>query len=134
MSEFIPTTLFQMHGPKPDEYDHGMIDTLLRGWNSHFDHSPDHPRVGDYIIMPDGSYERAAYVWEDGVQTCTSGSFAFSQCGASMSGSLNPSIPMEKLVNTGEKKAGNFWVFHHDFWMADNAVGFSCACRVFKVL
>jgi hypothetical protein len=84
--------------------------------------------------MPDGTYERAAHVWDDCVQTCTGGSFAL-DCGyASISGSLNPGIPKEKLVNTGETKEGNFWAFHHNHWTAHNAIGIKCSCRVFKVI
>lgn len=135
MSDFIMTRLYQKDYPVvPDDYDKGMVDTFLREWNNHFRNSPDIPRVGDYVIMPDGTYERAAHVWEDGIQTCVSGSFAMDNGYASMSGSLNPSIPNEKLVNTGETKEGKFWAFHHNMWMASNAIGISCACRVFKVI
>lgn len=118
---------------QPDDYDKGMVDTFLKSWNSHFHNSPDKPRVGDYVILSDGSYERAAYVWEDGVQTCTGGSFHLANGYASMSGSLNSAIPPEKIVTTGETKEGTFWTFHHDYWTAHHAIGVKCACRVFKV-
>lgn len=130
---FIPTRLYA-NPVEPDDYDKGMVDTFLKSWNSHFHNSPDFPRVGDFIIMPDGSYERAAYVWEDGIQTCISGSFALGNGYATMSGSLNPSIPKDRIVNTGEKKEGTFWTFHRDMWHADNGIGIKCACRVFRVI
>lgn len=134
MSDFIPTTLYQTRGPMPDDYDKGMVDTYLKEWNNHFRNNPDVPRVGDYIIMSDGTYERGAHVWEEGVQTCVSGSFALGNGYMSMSGSLNPSIPKEKLVRTDKVKSGNCWVFHHDLWFADNSIGVNCSCRVFKVI
>lgn len=132
---WIPTTLYQKDYPvQPDDYDKGMVDAYLEQWNSHFVNSPDVPRVGDYLIMPDGTYERAAHVWDDGVQTTKCGSFALGNGYASMSGGLNPGIPKEKIVSTYEKKEGHFWVFHHNHWTGSNAVGVKCACRVFKVV
>ena len=132
---FIMTRLYQKDYPvQPDDYDKGMVDTFLREWNSHFRNDPDVPRVGDFIIMPDRSYERAACVRDDGIQTCTGGSFALDNGYASMSGSLNPGIPKEKLIRTDEVREGNFWAFHHNIWTAHNAIGISCACRVFKVI
>jgi hypothetical protein len=135
MSDVILTRLYQVDYPvQPDDYDKGMVDAYLRQWNSHYVNSPDIPRVGDYVIMLDGSIERAAHVWDDAVQTCISGSFALDNGYASMSGSLNPGIPKEKLINTGNTKQGDFWVFHHNHWMAHNAIGVTCSCRVFKVI
>ena len=132
---WTPTKLFEMDYPvTPDDYDKGMVDAYLDRWNSHFANSPDIPRVGDYVIMPDGSYERAAYVWPDGVQTCTGGSFALGNGYASMSGALNPSIPLEKIVPTSERKEGRFWAFHHNAWHAHNGIGILTSCRVFRVI
>ena len=132
---YIPTELYQKDYPaKPDDYDKGMVGAYLQQWNSHFCNTPDLPRVGDYVIMPDGTYERAAYVWPEGIQTCKSGSFALANGYASMSGSLNPSIPKEKFRNTGRTKEGHFWTFHHNSWCADNAIGIRTGCRVFKVI
>lgn len=132
---WIPTTLYQKDYPiQPDDYDKGMVDTFVREWNNHFHNDPSVPRVGDYIVMPDGSYERAAHVWPDGVQTCTGGSFALDNGYASMSGSLNPGFPLDKIIPTDEKKEGNFWAFHHNVWTANNAIGIKTSCRVFKVV
>lgn len=58
---FIQTKLFKDYMVEPDQYDNGMIDAYLEMWNSHFCNSPDHPRVGDFIITPEGEYVRAAY-------------------------------------------------------------------------
>jgi hypothetical protein len=133
---FIPTTLYEVdYEVKPDEFDEGMAYVILNDWNSHFSHSPDLPRVGDYVIMPDGSYERAAYVWPEGIQTCKSGSFHIGIGGASMSGSLNPVIPNKKFkILSEERKEGAFWFFHHGNQCASNAVGLKTGCRVFRVI
>jgi hypothetical protein len=141
MSDYIMPKLYQKnHLVEPDEYDRGIMSVLLEIWNSHFTHSPDHPRVGDYIITPDGKYQRAAHIWgpwegDNGTtQTCDSGSFHIGIYGASMSGCLDPGYKTDKLINTGETKEGHFWFFHHNYQGADRSVGLSCACRVFKVV
>lgn len=132
---WTPTTLYQKDYPVvPDDYDKGMVDAYLERWNSHFTNDPSLPRVGDFVIMPDGSYERVAYIWPDGVQTCNNGSFALGNGYVSMSGSLNPGIKPDKLVVTSEKKEGTFWTFHHNYWTASNAIGIKTSCRVFKVI
>ena len=119
---------------QPDEYDKGMVDAYLSNWNNHFTNSPDLPRVGDFVIMPDGSYERAAYVWPECIQTCTEGSFHLGNGYASMSGGLNAGIRKERFIPTGEIKEGTFWTFHRDAARAHNAIKITCACRVFKVV
>lgn len=134
MVQFIPTTLHKTSQPDPDEYDKGMVDVYVREWNSHFKNDPFIPRVGDFVIMPDGSYDRVAYVWPDVIQTCTGGSF-YMGCGyASMSGGLKPGIPKDKFKRIEEIKTGRFWTFHHDCQQADNSIGIACGCRVFKVV
>lgn len=136
MTNIIFTKLYEISGSecKPDDYDKGMVDAYLSSWNSHFVNSPDCPRVGDYVIMTDGTYERAAHIWDDAIQTCNSGSFSLGNGYASMSGGLNRGIPKTGIVPTGEIKEGNFWAFHHNNWNAHNAIGIRCACRVFKVI
>lgn len=132
---YIAPKLYQInHLVEPDEFDRGIMSVLLEVWNSHYTHSPDHPRVGDYIITPEGQYVRAAYIWPDQTQTCEAGSFHLGIGGASMSGGLDHGYKTERLVNTGETKEGSFWFFHHRHQQAHNGVGLTCACRVFKVI
>lgn len=130
-----PTKLYETNnGVIPDDYDKGMVDTYLKEWNSHFRHDPSFPRIGDYIIMPDGSYQRASHVWPDGAQTSEGGSY-YLGCGfVGMSGGLNPTIPFSQIKPTGETKTGTFWTFHHDDMRADNGIGIKAVCRVFKVI
>ncbi|CAB4168879.1 hypothetical protein UFOVP1516_37 [uncultured Caudovirales phage] len=92
------------------------------------------PRVGDFVVMPDGSYERFSHKHYDGLQTTEGGSFYLNDTGkAGFSGGLNPTILNEHLELTKQKKLGNFWFFHHDMARAHNAVYVVVDCDVYKV-
>ncbi len=78
------------------------------------------PRVGDYVVMPDGSYERFSHKYSDGLQTA-------------VGGGLNPFIPNVNLILTEDLKNGEFWFFHHDIARAHSAVYVTIECRVWKV-
>jgi hypothetical protein len=126
---FLPVpVLSPMHGlPVPDARDQDIAEQRIKKWNE----CPG-PRVGDYCIMPDGTYERFAYEWPEGLQTCINGSFYLGDGYASMSGGLNPTIPKCQIVLTKKVKNGYFWIFHHDQWQADNGINLMTECRVFK--
>jgi hypothetical protein len=117
------------HPIKPDNVDNGIALERLNAYNR--DQSP---RVGDYVIMPTGEYQRFSYKWDDIIQTCYGGSFYLGHGYASMSGSLEPGIKLDKLVLTNEKKTGSFWFFHHDWQCAHNGVGVKTELRVYKVV
>ena len=120
--------LSSMYGlPVPDARDQEIAEQRIKKWDE-----CQGPRVGDYCIMPDGTYERFAYDWGDALQTCINGSFYLGDGYASMSGGLNPSIPKSQIFPTGEIKKGWFWIFHHDYWTAHNGVNLRAGCRVFK--
>lgn len=123
--------MYQIHGPypKPDARDIEIASTRIKA----FDDDPT-PRVGDYVIMPDGSYERFSYDWYDTIQTCFSGSFHLGNGYASMSGGLNTGIPYDRLEITLEQKPGSFWFFHHDDMCAENGIGITVLCRVYRVI
>jgi hypothetical protein len=95
------------------------------------------PRMGDYVIYPDGHSERISYDWGSKVQTSDAkfgSSFYLEECGyVSFSGGLNPPVPKNKLRETGRTLDGAFWFFHQDWWQADNGVGFELPCRVFEL-
>lgn len=134
MEGYTITRLFKNCQREPDEYDKGMVDVYVREWNSHFKNDPTKPRVGDFILTPEGKYLRVAYIWPDLIQTCESGSFYLGCGSVSMSGGLDPGYPPEKLALMNQYKEGTFWTFHHDSAFAHNGIGISCACRVFKVI
>jgi len=122
-------SLYQVDYPHvPDERDQAIAVERLNRLDAELK-----PRVGDFVIMPDGSYERFSYDWGTGLQTCISGSFYLGYGYVSMSGSLNGLIPNSKIAITDEKKPGDFWFFHHDCAEAHRAVGVRALCRVYRV-
>ena len=114
----------------PDEIDHNNVTKKLILFNR----SPD-PRVGDYVIVPDGTYERFSYFHEGiGLQTTTGGSFFLGDGAASYSGGLKSVISLKNLERTRERKPGIFWAFHHNDMRAHNGIGIEAVCRVYKVI
>lgn len=95
------------------------------------------PRVGDIIRFADGGEGRFTYHWGDGIQTTTrpngGGSFYLAESGGlSYSGSLAESIPLARIVDTGEVGEGAAWFFHDDWRTAHNAVQVSIPCRIYR--
>lgn len=99
------------------------------------------PQIGDFIIMPDEERpRRVAHDWGnyqrlDGIQpTCknSSGSFYLADGYASHSGSLDPSVPAEDLVDTGETRPGRFWFFSRNYHRADNGISVEAPCKVYS--
>ncbi len=120
--------LFCTDRPIPDEIDLGIANKRLMQWDE-----ISGPRVGDFIIMQDGSYQRISNDWFDGrLQTSESGSYYLGNGLVSMSGWLNPSIPLNEIVPTTLKKEGNFWFFHNDMQAGSNSIGVKALCRVYQ--
>lgn len=119
--------------PDFDDKDAELARERLASWNER-----QGPRVGDWVDMPDGTQRRFTHNWGDSLQTtCGNGdneSFYFaSPGGMSYSGGLDPSIPVERLQDTGEFRQGRAWFFHHDHSGANRGVYFTIPCRVYKV-
>lgn len=92
------------------------------------------PRVGDFVIMPNGSFERCCNSTAHGMQTTEGGSFSLSRSGeGSFSGGLNRPQLWEYFKETGETKLGRFWFFSHNIVGAGRAVDVFLPCRVFKL-
>ncbi len=97
------------------------------------------PRIGDFVIFPDGHEGRFTHDWGDEIQTTSrkfggDASFYLSASGhGDYSGGLDPSIAKSKLVDTKELKNGRFWFFHHDDHYAHNGVDVEVPCRVYRV-
>lgn len=90
------------------------------------------PRTGDFIRFVDGELRRIAYMWPDGAQTNDStGQFYLGEHGCSFSGSLHPAVPLDSLSPTDEQRKGNVWIFHHDWFQANNGVYAEAEFRVF---
>lgn len=93
------------------------------------------PRVGDFVIFPDGSINRCAYAWEYGMQTCKGGSFSTgTHGGVSMSGSLDKAWLWESFEDTGETRKGRFWFFSHNLPGAGRGVDVFLSCRVYRLV
>ena len=130
--------------PKPDDRDLQILKTR----QASYDAKPG-ARVGDWFRLANGEMRRFTHDWEDSLQTtCVdgeSGSFYLGMIDGmwldagqapyayvSYSGSLDPSIPRNRLEDTGETRPGRVWFFHGDFQMANNGVEFEIPFRVFK--
>ncbi len=114
--------------PLPDDRDHKIADERVNAFNE----IPD-PRVGDFVILPDGKYQRFSHEWPDQIQTCDEGSFYIGKGYVSMSGGLDPGYKKEQIIKTDGIKPGHFWFFHHDDHCGSNSVGLIMDCRVYRV-
>jgi hypothetical protein len=132
--------MYKVPGTRPalDERDEQIRQERIKLWNTRGG-----PRVGDFVKMPDGSTRRFTFDWSghagDGGMQTTSGfqpgdqSFHFGSEGyMSYSGSLDPSIPVKDLHDTGEVKDGSCWFFHHGSVEAHNGVYTTVPCRVYE--
>jgi hypothetical protein len=92
------------------------------------------PRIGDFVIMPNGTLERCCYASRDGMQTTYGGSFSISKSGHSgYSGSLNRSRLLEYFKDTGETRPGKFWFFSHNQPGAGRGVDVFLPCRIYRL-
>jgi len=122
--------VFQDHCVEPDDKDLNLARDRIEKYRARAG-----PRVGDFVIMKDGTKERFAHNWGDGLQTTTGGSFHLDSAGyASMSGGLHPTIPNEKIIPTCFHEEGIFWMFHHDDPCASNSIGIRTYCEVYRVI
>jgi hypothetical protein len=113
-----------------DEKNAQIAADILEAWEAR----TGHPRVGDFVIMPDGAKRRCSHAWDDGMQTSDGGSYHISKNGrASMSGSLHGSRLWEYFKDTGETEPGRFWFFSHGISGAGRGVDFFLPCRVYRL-
>jgi len=113
-----------------DAKDRGILEGIKAARESYVGK----PRVGDFVIMPDGTKRRCAHAWDDGMQTSGGGSFSVGRNGrASMSGSLYPSQLWEYFKDTGLVEPGRFWFFHHGISGAGRGVDVYLPCRVYRL-
>lgn len=117
--------------PKFDARDQEIKDQRLKIWDARTG-----PRVGDFVIMPDGQTLRFAHDWGEDIQTTSrmfhgDSSFYFSGT-CSHSGALDDAIPKTCLSDTGELRLGPVWFFHHDHASARNGVRTTIPCRVYR--
>lgn len=97
------------------------------------------PRVGDFVLFPDGMERRISYIWPAGdgwpgsVQTSElgDGRYYLGRAGLDFSGSLHPGVSEETLTDTGATREGDAWIFHRDAHRAHNGVDFKAPFRVY---
>ena len=96
----------------------------------------DGARVGDWVLMRDGTTRRFTHDWGDALQTTTVafglGSFYFGDGYMSYSGALDPGVDKSAIRATGEVREADAWFFHHDFAGAHRGVHVKVTARVFK--
>lgn len=119
--------VYKNHIIVPDKRDEELAKKYLAKWDK-----TKGPRVGDYIIMPSGKYERFSYIWEDGIQTSPGGQFSLENGFMGFSGSLNRAVPKKLIAKTNQTKAGNCWMAHHGNLCAACDVGVKARCRVYR--
>lgn len=92
------------------------------------------PLVGDWVIMPSGSWLRIAHDWDEyGMQLCKNGSFSLAENGKmSMSGSLLPMIKRHVLRDANVWHNAECWFFSENFWGAHRGVYVLASCKVWE--
>ena len=102
------------------------------------------PRVGDFVQFPnEDTPRRFTHDWQDGTMQTTvapkghpcSGDMSFhifKNGVCSFSGSLDPSIPLDQCVDTGEVKDGRVWFFSRDWSGAHRGVSALIPFRVYR--
>lgn len=127
-----PSYIDGYHYPKFDQRDADLLAARQEKWDARTG-----PRVGDFVIMPDGTLSRCTHDWQPwgGMQTGgEGGSYYLTNGGdASYSGGLDPAIDIDRFADTGETRDGAFWFFHHDSSGAHNGVQCTMPCRVYRV-
>lgn len=115
-----------------DEIDRVIAATIEHDYGQR---EKDRPRVGDLVLMPDGSEHRCCAEWKYGMQTTKGGSFSTGKGGyVSYSGGLDPAALWESFEDTGETKRGRFWFFHHGMAGAGRGVDVFLTCRVYRLV
>lgn len=116
-----------------DSLDATILLTRLAAWNARRG-----PRIGDKIIMSDGSIRRLAHDSGSDIQTTSrtqpgDQSFYLGHGYCSFSGSLGDLIAKDQLHDTGLTEDGSVWFFHHDQVKPFNAVQAKIPCRLYKL-
>jgi hypothetical protein len=96
------------------------------------------PRVGDFVLMLDGTLRRFTHDWGEDIQTTLFGQEDWQRCQSfylgegyvNYSGGLDSAIRKDHLHLTGTKK-GNFWFFKDDIWGAGRGISVSAPCRIY---
>lgn len=117
---------------KLDAINQTILTVRLHAWNAR-----PGPRIGDKIIMRDGSIRRLAHDYGSDLQTTSSSApgdqrYYLGHGYCSFSGTLGEIIPKDAIEDTGDIEDAPIWFFNHDQAMAFNAVHASIPCRIYR--
>lgn len=141
MTEYIPQMCdIRAHFPDKEKYYQKCMDLnipLLKEREKRFNEKSG-PRVGDYVLLPNGKYDRFTQEYEnkDWIQaggSSESSFYFFPSGGLTYSGTLNEGYPRKDLILTSETKDGKCWFFDRDRGAANNGVYFRSTFRVFRL-
>lgn len=92
------------------------------------------PKVGDFLLLPDGQHVIFSHIHEDGqAQTSTGGSMHLSSSGyLSFSGGLDSGLNLEDIEPTKQKKEGLIWFFSQNSSGASRSTQAFIPFRVWK--
>lgn len=97
------------------------------------------PRVGDFVWTLDGKLRRFTYDWGEALQVTAyedlgrGANFYMGICGyAEFSGSLDPGIEKTKLVDSGEIRPANFWMFDQGVTGAHRGRTYSVDVKIWR--
>lgn len=93
------------------------------------------PRIGDYLRLPDGSFERITLNHAESFQTGAlgQGSFFLYKGSCLYSGAHKGPIPFSAIRETRQTKLGNIWFFNEGEAKEGNGVDFEIEFRVFEI-
>lgn len=97
------------------------------------------PQVGDYLVFGYHDKRRITQVWgsdEHGYAYQTGsigGSYHLGDGYTSFSGGLDPAIPGEQIIDTGEREDARFWFFSEGIAGAGRGVDVTIPVRVWKL-
>ena len=116
------------HPIKTDATDDFILKAAVEAFNERHG-----PRVGDFVVFLDGEIHRFSHSWaDDGMQYSPNGSWHLDRGGyADFSGGLNPILKPSLIINSGQVRAGQFWLWHRGERRAHNAFYANVYCRVF---
>lgn len=115
-----------------DSLDKTILSIRIQAWNTRSG-----PRVGDKILMRDGSIRRFAHDYGNELQTTSAKEpgdqrYYLGHGYCSFSGTLGELISKADIEPTDQTGDAPVWFFHHDQARAFNAVQADIPCRLYK--
>lgn len=115
-----------------DALNQTILAVRVQAWNAR-----PGPRIGDKIIMLDGSIRRLAHDTGDDLQTTSKSAptdqrYYLGHGYCSFSGTLGELIPKNTIEDTGQIDHAPIWFFSHDQARAFNGVHATIPCRLYR--